>query len=282
MLKGIRPFILNLDDKSTLEKVCKIWDFIARNILLSCKVDNPLLLDTTSSKLYFEVLAENFRRGYDYEVTNVQKNTGETWAWLIAATPKQAEKMEKHKIPYFHEVMHVITPFTARAEAKESRGPRLTEIELKKKNATMLCVYGLYKMKKIENTINFINAIVGEKNVVSYYFPRRVGELHIGLANMQCLNPTVYKQFLHKTREIYGKYVTFAPHRRSLEGTALPTKEEHDQFGFNDISSTLASGIIEAIKNAPQPQIKPLSHGDMVDLIDQAVSKGNQELKEEI
>ena len=195
MLRVIRPFILNLDDKATLGKVCKTWNSIARNNLLSCKVDNPLLLDITSSKLHFEVLMESFRRGHDYEIPSVQKNIGETWAWLIATTPKQAEKMEKNKISYLHEVMHVITPLTVRVEARVTRGPKHTEIELKKKNATMLCVYGLHKMKKIEDTISSLNAIVEKKNVISYYFPRRVGELHTGIANMQCQNPTVYKQF---------------------------------------------------------------------------------------
>ena len=71
MLRGIRPFILNPDDKSTLGKVCKIWDSIARNNFLSYKVDNPLLLNTTSSKLHFEVLMESFKRGHDYEITSV-------------------------------------------------------------------------------------------------------------------------------------------------------------------------------------------------------------------
>ena len=37
MLKGVRPFIFNLDDKTTLEKVCKIWDLIARSNLLPIK-----------------------------------------------------------------------------------------------------------------------------------------------------------------------------------------------------------------------------------------------------
>ena len=49
--------------------------------------------------LHFEVLMESFRRGHDYDITSVQKNTGETWAWLIVATPKQAEKMEKKQNP---------------------------------------------------------------------------------------------------------------------------------------------------------------------------------------
>ena len=84
----------------------------------------------------------------------------------------------------------------------------------------------------------------------------------------------MYKQFLNRTREIYGKYVTFAPHPRSLERSAPPIKEEQEQFEFNDINSALA-GTIEAIQNAPQPQSKPLTHGDMVEFVEQAVSKGN-------
>ena len=242
----LEVFILNVDDKSTLGKVCKTWDSIARNNLLSYKVDKPLLLHITSSMLHFEVLMESFKRGHDYEITSVQKNTGKTWAWLIAATPKQAEKMKKNKIPYLQKVMHVITPLIARAEAREARGLKLIEIDFKKKNSTMLCVYGLYKMKKIEDTISSINAIVEEKNVISYYFLGRVRKLHTRTTNLQCLNPIVYKEFLYKTREIYGKYVTFAPHPRSLEGSVPPTKEEQEQFGFNDISSALAS-TIEAI-----------------------------------
>ena len=91
--------------------------------------------------------------------------------------------------------MHVISPLIARAKArpKGPRLPKLRELELKKKNATTLCVYGLHKMKKIEDTINSINAIVKEKNVLSYYFLGSLGELHTGTVNMQCLNPIVYK-----------------------------------------------------------------------------------------
>ena len=73
--------------------------------------------------------------------------------------------------------MHVITPLTTRVEVGESRCsrlPKILEMELKKKNATMLCVYGLHKMKKSEDIISSINAIVGEKNVLSYDFPERV------------------------------------------------------------------------------------------------------------
>ena len=96
-------------------------------------------------------------------------------------------------VPYKHELMHVITPQAAKAE-RRSRGEGLTEEEIKKKNATMLCLYGLHKMKKIEDTKDSIKAIIGNMNVASFYFPGQVGELHKGTASVQCLNAIVYRQ----------------------------------------------------------------------------------------
>ena len=175
----------------------------------------------------------------------------------------------------------MIAPLSTRLETRATRGPKIIEIELKKKNATMLCVYGLHKIKKVEDTISSINAIIGEKNVLSYYFPKRVGELHIGLANVQCFNLTVYKQYLHKIKEICGKYVTFTPHLKSIESIVLSTKNELEQFGLNDINIALTS-IIETLQNAPQPHVKILTHGEMVELVEKTVNKRNQQLKEEI
>ena len=57
-------------------------------------------------------------------------------------------------------------------------------MEFKKKNATILCVYGLYKMKKVENSINSMNAIIKMKNVLSYYFFGMIGKLNIRSTNV--------------------------------------------------------------------------------------------------
>ena len=127
-------------------------------------------------------------------------------------------------------------------------------------------------MNKVDDTITSINAIIGEKNVFSYYFPRRVEKLHTRSANVQCFNPIVYKQHLYKTKEICRKYVTFTPHLRSLEGTSSLTKDELEQFGLNDINRILV-GTIEAIQNALQPQGKNLTHGEMKEIVEQAMRK---------
>ena len=53
--------------------------------------------------------------------------------------------------------MDIITPQAAKAE-RMNRGEGTIEEKIKKKNATMLCFYGLHKIKKIEDTNDSIKA----------------------------------------------------------------------------------------------------------------------------
>ena len=278
MLKGLRPFILTIDKTPTLGKTSKCYDSIARNTLLSTKIENPKLHLVSASELQRDVLTESFRRGYDYEIASVQKVREETRGWLISTTPTQANRIIQYLVPYKHELMHVITPQAAKAE-RRSRGEGLTEEEIKKKNATMLCLYGLHKMKKVEDTKESIKAVLGGLNVASFYFPGQVGDLHKGTANVQCLNAIVYRQWVGKTVEIFGKHVSFTPHPKSLQGAIPPTKEEQEKLGFCDISTAIAD-TLEATRNAPQHKGKGnvLTHEELDALVENALDKRNEKL----
>ena len=283
MLKGVRPFILTIGKIHTLGKICKCYDAIARNTLLSTKIKkNPKLHLISSCELQRDVLIESFRRGYDYEIASVQKVKEETWGWLISTTPTQANRIIQYLVPYKQELIHVITPQTTKEE-RRSRGEGLTEEEIKKKNATMLCLYGLHKMKKIEDTKDSIKAVIGGLNVASFYFPGQVGDLHKGTANVQCLNAIVYRQWVGKTVEIFGKHVSFAPHPKSLQGAIPPTKEEQEKYGFCDISTTIAD-TLEATRNAPHSKGKAsmITHVELDALVETAIDKRNDQLKLEL
>ena len=282
MSKGLRPFILTIDKTPTLGKICKCYDAIARNTLLSTKVENPKLHLISSSELQRDVLAESFRRGYDYEIANVQKVKEETWGWLISTTPTQANRIIQYLVPYKHELMQVITPQAAKAD-RRSRGEGITDEEIKKKNATMLCLYGLDKMKKIEDTKDSIKSVIGGLNVASFYFPGQVGDLHKGVANVQCLNAIVYRQWVGKTIEIFGKHVNFAPHPKSLQGAIPPTKEEQEKFGFCDIATAIAD-TLEATRNAPQSKGKAsmITRDELGALVETAIDKRNDQIKLEL
>ncbi len=138
-------------------------------------------------------------------------------------------------------------------------------------------------MKKIEDTKESIKAILGGLNVASFYFPGQVGELHKGTANVQCLNAIVYRQWVGKTIEIFGKHVTFAPHPKSLQGAIPPTKDEQEKLGFCDITTAIAD-TLEATRNAPQGKGKShmVTRDDLNALVETAIDKRNDQLKVEL
>jgi hypothetical protein len=123
LLSGIRHFILTLDEVLTVGKVCKSYNTIARNNLLSVKISSPSLGHVTGHELFKEVLEESFKRGQELEITGVQKNTMETWAWLVAPTPIQAEKIVQFKATFRNEII----PITIKT------GERLSTTQLAKK-----------------------------------------------------------------------------------------------------------------------------------------------------
>jgi hypothetical protein len=82
-----------------------------------------------------------------------------------------------------------------------------------KKDCLILSLYRLPKLMKVDFTSEGIKQKMGEKNVVSIWYHKQdeFGR-HGGSANVQCLNPIVYRQFVNKTLPIGGHYVEFKPH----------------------------------------------------------------------
>ena len=79
LLNGNRPFILRLDSILTVGKVCKSYNTIAKNNMLSVKINGLSLMNVTGHALLKEVVSESFKRGQELEIRGVQKNTAETW-----------------------------------------------------------------------------------------------------------------------------------------------------------------------------------------------------------
>ena len=125
LLNGTRPFILTLDGNMTVEKICKSYNTVVKNNMLSVKINSLSLLNVTGHSLFEEVVEESFKRGQELEITGVQKNTLEIWALLVAPTPSQAEKIVKFKATFRN---GIIAPVIKTEE-------RLTTIQLAKKIA---------------------------------------------------------------------------------------------------------------------------------------------------
>ena len=222
MLNGTRPFILTLDEVMTVGKICKSFNTIARNNLLSVKISSPSLANVTWPSLFKKILEESFKRCQELEITCVQKNVTETWTWLVAPTPVQVEKIVRFKAAFHNEII----PTTIKT------GERLSIIQLAKKNCLMLVLQGLKLIKSVEEIMHEIKHFMGVRNVASSFFPKQREHLHNRSVNIECVNATVYHQFVNKTHKIHNSHVTFTPHPKSLEVHSHPRKNNKNNSVF--------------------------------------------------
>ena len=100
LLTGLRAFILHLEPHSSvgsLSKVCKSYYTTARNNNLSIKIFNDTLVGITVHDLFLSVLENNFRRGHNFEIVEVQKSAPNNHAYFVAPTPLQIKKSKPSK-----------------------------------------------------------------------------------------------------------------------------------------------------------------------------------------
>ena len=273
LLKGLRPFILQLDPKSTqgtLGKVCKTYHSIARNNNLSIKITSETLIDVSSHMLFKDILENSFRRGHEFEIVEVQKSTPNNHAYIVAPTPSQAKKIQTLQVATHHEIL----------EGQVNKGPSLTLEQKQRKEALTLTFYNLPILMSIDDTSLEICKIIGTKNVVSIWFHKQDGIRHNGSANVECLNPFVYKKFVGKEEKIGVYHVEITPHRRSLDGIDKPSKDLLVKFGFEDTNTCLVN-TIEAIQNQNQGE-KNATKSEVFTIMKEAIEEGNKKLKLEL
>jgi hypothetical protein len=276
LLRGTRPFILRLDDDELfLGKVAKGYDTVAKNNLFSVKLTSKSLEGVTAHSLYREVLEDSFFRKQEYEITGVQKSASQDFAWIVAPTPNQAKKIREYKIRVQQEVLQGTV---TKAEATRKRNA--TPEQRAQRDCLKLVVYNLPPTKSTEVITFAIKEKMGEKNVVDIFYHNSDGEKHSGKANIECLSPIVYRQYLDKTIAILGKYIEFTPHPRSLEGVAPPSQEEIKKFGFFDNNQALVD-TLEVVQNAP-PSSSSVTKDDIIAIVEGAVENGNKRLKKEM
>ena len=133
--------------------------------------------------MFKEILESSFIQDHDFEITSVQKGTSQRHAYIVAPTPQQAKKIELHQIPVPNQEL-----LSRHTNQKIS-----TEYKVKKDYLT-LSLYRLPKLMKVDATSEGIKQKMGEKNMVSiWYHKQDKARRHGGSANVQYLNPIVYR-----------------------------------------------------------------------------------------
>ena len=223
LLRGTRIFAITLDnDKPTIAKTAKSYDPLASSSMLSVKINSETIRDLDAQQLIKTVVESNFHRGHDFEITQTQKTTGETYGWLVTTSPEQLEKISKSRIPVLDELLQPIV----------TRGDQISREDVVKRNCLVLIAKGLNLTKSMDSTTEVLKTHLGPKNVASIFYPRQKGSTHSGIANVECLNLAVYKQHLRKSTRLHSKWVEFLPHPNNLDGISKPDEDTLRKYGF--------------------------------------------------
>ena len=268
LLLGTRSFILKLDEITYCRgKVFKSFDSIAIASLLSVKITSPTLKGIKWFELHDEIVRDGFKRGYEFEITNVQKNDDAEFAWIKTPSPEQAKKLKTYKVSFWNEI----------SEVNFASTDKLSDDDKAKKNAVVLIAKNLNKTKSTSALEEGIKNLFGEGNVIGIFFRLEKGK-HVGSCNVQCLNAAVYKKYVKQNILILGKYVEFSPHPKSLDGIDAPSAIELARLGFADVNTALAN-TIQALENAPN---KGYNKSDLSKMVEEAVNKGAKEIRKEM
>jgi len=186
LLQGFRPFIIRFkDNKMHKKKICKSYDMIASSEMLSIKITSNTIKEESWFAVYEEVIFKSFKRGHNFEITHVKKVESENYAWIVATSPEQVTNIRKNKITFSHECIDV------------SMG-KPTGDDLAKKNALILIVKNLNRLKPKAILEAEIRACMGDKNILNIFLKNDTQDKLTGVCNIQCLSAAVYKKFVRK------------------------------------------------------------------------------------
>jgi hypothetical protein len=205
-------------------KVAKGYDSPALQEELSIKLKSETLMDKDANTVLMQIVKESFRRGHEFEITQVNKAIEEDHAYKVAASPEQREKIIKLQVTIDKQV---IAPSAATC--------KLTAKEVAKKNCLVIITRNLNLTQPTSEVTKNIQELIGDKLIVDIYFNRAQEEMHNGTANIEVLNPAVYKKFVKQTVKIGGKHVKLAAHLRSLDGLSPLDEATLREFGFLDV-----------------------------------------------
>jgi hypothetical protein len=152
LLEGVRIFALELDEETTVAKISRGFDNIASNDDLALKIASKSLITIPSHTLLEMIVRDSFRRNKEFEITQVLKG---------ASSPDQHSKVLRSVVAIEGEL---VTPIPVRE--------KLLATNIARKNCLVLIARNLNKGASPIQVEQNLRTLIGDKNVVSVYFPR--------------------------------------------------------------------------------------------------------------
>jgi hypothetical protein len=271
LLEGAIIFALELDEETIVAKISRGFDNIASNDDLTPKIASKSLIAILSHTLLEMIVRDSFRRNKEFEIIQVLKGADSDHAYMVTSSLDQRSKVLRSAVAIEGEL---VTPIPVRE--------KLSATDIARKNCLVLIARNLNKGASPAQVEQSLRTLIGDKNIVSVYFPRAEAGLYARVANIELLNASVYKKFVKSTHKIQSKYIKLNPHPRSLDGSATPPAATLQELGFQDLNTALANTVVAMENATTAPKRSSVPKEELTSLVKDAIAEGNQNLKREI
>ena len=205
LLNDKRVFAMEFDDCLRVPKISKSFDNTAPKELLAVQIQGDNLKMMVAHQLMAEMEFTSFHHGQEFEITQVNKNNEDNFAYLTTTSPEQCKKIIIHQVLFNHEILMPNMASTGAVSKKE----------IQRRNCLTLIVKDCNLYYYASEVTTALKQLMGDKNAVNTYF--KDGDVkknqHARVCNLEVFNPTIYKQYVKTHTKILSKYVTFRPHR---------------------------------------------------------------------
>ena len=122
LLTGKRVFAMEFDDCLRVPKISKSFDNTATKELLVVRVQGDNLKMIATHQLMAEVVFTNFHRGQEFEITQVNKNKENNFAYFTTASLEQYKKVIMHQVLFNREIL--TTSMASTGAMSKERDPK--------------------------------------------------------------------------------------------------------------------------------------------------------------
>ena len=274
LLTSKRVFAMKFDDCLRVPKISKSFENTAPKELLVVRVQGDNLKMIATHQLMAQVVFTSFHHEQEFEITQVDKNKEDNFAYFTTASLEQCKKVVMHQALFNCEIL---TPSMA------SRGT-VSKKEIQRRNCLTFILKDCNLYYSISDVTIALNQFIGDKNVVNTYF--KDGDVeknqHVGVCNFEVLNSTVYKQYVKTTTKILSKYVTFCRHARNLDGTSAPHENVLKEFGFLDVNNAIIGAMTTIADQATPSQPSSISFATMSEMIKASPKQTKMEIRKDL
>jgi hypothetical protein len=201
------------DGERIIGKIEKDFELItkARNMRLHLK--GEVLRDHTAADIFRSIMRDSYYDGREIEIHSLTKSDGtKDFAFIMLTTEEVRKDILNNGLTYHNERLKV-------SATKDKGVNNPSELKI----STTLVATNLPQRESQSVIIKSLKKFMGEDNVTDITFGYQHqphNDRQVGWCHIQCLNVTVYTDWLHKSVYLFGRRVDFVPHKNSIDGSA--------------------------------------------------------------